>query len=80
MGTVRLAKWKEKRTYLALKCIKKAYIFKHKDERHINFERFFFRFARYFRLYLKDAYLCMYVIVSAYNGIVLLLIYICISL
>jgi hypothetical protein len=40
MGTVRLAKWKEKRTYLALKCIKKTYIIKHKDERHINFERF----------------------------------------
>lgn len=39
MGTVRLAKWKERKTYLAIKCIKKAYIYKHKDERHINNER-----------------------------------------
>lgn len=39
MGTVRLAKTKEIKGYLAMKIISKSYIFKHKDERHINNER-----------------------------------------
>jgi hypothetical protein len=42
MGTVRMARIKNARlgpSYVAIKKIEKAYIERHKDERHINFER-----------------------------------------
>lgn len=39
MGTVQIAKLKDKNIYLAIKSIKKTYIMKHKVARHINNER-----------------------------------------
>ena len=39
MGTVRIARYNEKNSFVAIKSIKKRYIAKHKDERHINNER-----------------------------------------
>ena len=41
MGIVRIARVKEKKLsgYCAIKMVQKSYIEKHKDQRHINFER-----------------------------------------
>ena len=41
MGTVRLARWRAARTaaYVAIKSVDKAYVMRHHDERHIEYER-----------------------------------------
>lgn len=39
MGTVRIAKWKENNGYFALKAIRRDYINKHHDQRHVASER-----------------------------------------
>eukprot|EP01035_Chromulina_nebulosa_P018146 gene18146-23800_t len=39
MGSVKIAKFKYKNSYLAIKCISKDFVIKHKDERHIFNEK-----------------------------------------
>jgi tRNA(His) 5'-end guanylyltransferase len=39
MGVVRIVKVKPVNAYFALKAIRKDYIYKHRDQRHINNER-----------------------------------------
>ena len=39
MGTVLLGKWKKDETWCAIKCVKKDYVCRHDDGRHVQAER-----------------------------------------